>query len=262
MKVRQSVNMRVFRVRAQRERSIEGWVFPSGHEVALEAANRVAAAARDAIAARGSFSIALAGGRTPALLHRTLAGFALPDWAHWEIFFGDERCVPADDPRSNYGSALHDLLAPAAIPTARVHPMYQPGRDLDALAAEYDRLLVDRLGPAPVLDMLVLGLGHDTHTLSLHPGCAALDERERNVVALVDPPMDPAVSRLTLTPPMVRRARQVLLLATGVEKSDAVFEMLEGAYDPTEEPAQIIRECEGEVVVLLDDDAFDGIPAA
>lgn len=262
MKVRQSVNMRVFRVRSHGERSIEGWVFPTAHELALDAANRVAAAARDAIAARGTFSIALAGGRTPALLHRTLATFALPDWAHWEIFFGDERCVPHDDPRSNYGSARRDLLEPAAIPAAHVHPMFAPGRDLDALARDYDRLLVDKLGPEPALDMLVLGLGHDTHTLSLHPNCAALDERERNVVALHDPPMEPAVSRLTFTPPMVRRARRVLLLATGVEKSDAVYEMLEGPFDPTEEPAQIVRDCEGEVIVLLDDDAFDGVPAA
>jgi 6-phosphogluconolactonase len=262
MKVRQSVNLRVFHVRAHEGRTIEGYVFPTGHEVALDAANRIAAAAQDAIVARGSFAIALAGGRTPGLLHRTLAGFALPDWAHWEVFFGDERAVPADDPLSNYGAAREDLLARVPIPASRVHPMYEPGHDLDALARAYDRRLVERLGPEPALDVLVLGLGHDTHTLSLHPGCDALAERERNVVALADPPMDPPVSRLTLTPPMVRRARLVLVIATGVEKSDAVFEMLEGPFDPVEEPAQIVRECEGHVVVLLDDDAFDGIPAA
>ncbi len=85
------------------------------------------------------------------------------------------------------------------------------------------RAPVDKLGAPALFDLVVLGLGKDTHTLSLHPNCAAIDERERNVVALHDPPMEPAVSRLTLTPPMVRRARLVLVLATGVEKSDAVY---------------------------------------
>jgi 6-phosphogluconolactonase len=262
MKVRQSVNLRVFRVRAHHGRSIDGCVFPTPHEVALDAANRISAAAQNAIAARGSFSIGLAGGRTPALLHRTLAGFALPDWSHWEVFFGDERAVPHTDALSNYGNAREDLLARVPIPASRIHPMYHEGEDLDALAEAYERRLVDRLGDEPRLDVLVLGLGRDTHTLSLHPDCDAIEERARNVAALRDPPMDPPVPRLTLTPPMVHRARLVLVLATGVEKSDAVYEMLEGPLDPREEPAQIVRDCEGQVVVLLDDGAFDGIPAA
>jgi len=262
MKVRQSINLRVFRVRAHHERCIDGCAFRTVEELVRDAANRLSDAAREAIVARGRFTIGLSSCALSARLHRTLAGFVLPDWAHWELFYGDEWAVPLDDPRSHHGRVHEALLSKVPIPTEGIHPMYREGEDLDTLARAYERCLVDRLGAAPTLDALVLGVEPDGQTLALHPGCRAVRERRRNVVSLHDPSEEPPVPRLTFTPPMVHRARLVLVLAAGVECSDAVYEMLEGDFDPSTTPAQIVRDCEGQVVVLLDDDAFDGVPAA
>jgi len=252
--------LRSFRLPASGAGSLAGCVLATPEAVAREAADRLLAASRDAIAARGRFALALAGGRTPALLHRTLAGLTVSAWERWEVFFGDERAVPHDHPASNYGNARRDLLARVPIPPARVHPLYAPGEDLDAQALAYERLLVDRLGPEPALDAVVLGVGRDAHTLSLHPRCPLLRATSRLVAALRDPPMDPPLARLTLTPAALHRARLVLVLATGADKSSAVRALCAAPDDPFETPIQIVRGCTGEVLVLLDA-AADGAAA-
>lgn len=234
---------------------------PDADAAARLGAAWIAARARDAIAARSRFSIALAGGESPKALYAALRRRDDIDWSRCDVFLGDERAVADTDPRNNLAGIRASLLDHVAVAPSRVHPMYVAGLSLDAMAERYRRALRDALGAPAVFDLVLLGLGKDAHTLSLHPGCAALDERALDVVALHSPPMDPALSRITLTPPVVARARAVLLLANGASKSAAVSAVLEGADDRTRYPGQILRDAQGEAVALLDEAAASGLSA-
>lgn len=230
-------------------------------EAAFLGAAWIAERARAAVTERGRFTIALTGGESPKALHEALAARADVDWASWEVFLGDDRAVPESDPRSNLRNARETLLSKVPVAPERVHAMVLPGADLDAMAAAYEKALAAAAGAPPVLDLVVLGLGKDGHALSLHPGAAAIHERSRDVVALRDPPMDPPLSRVTFTPPMVERARAVLLFAHGASKSAAVRAVLEGPDDVTKTPGQIVRRASGEVLALLDQAAASGLAA-
>lgn len=166
-------------------------------------------------------TVALSGGSTPAPLYRYLARCTYP-WAETDIFFGDERCVPPDDPDSNYRMARETLLG--AVP-ARVHPM--PGDTCDAPAYEAELHAV--FGPGlPAFDLVFLGLGEDGHTASLFPGDPALDERERLVL-----PVDrPDHHRLTLTLPVLSAAKAAIFLVTGAAKRGPLAQLLAGADIP------------------------------
>jgi 6-phosphogluconolactonase len=185
-------------------------------------------------------SWALAGGSTPRALYARLPSLDLP-WADVECFFGDERCVPPVHPASNYGMAAGYL---AALPV-RVHPM--PGVSGDAAA--YERLLRARLGPAPALDLAILGLGDDGHTASLFPGDPALEERTRLVTRVHRPDFD----RLTLTLPMLSASKLALFLVTGAAKREALRALLQRG------PIPAARVHAQRVVVIADLEAGAGI---
>lgn len=182
-------------------------------------------------------TIALSGGSTPRPFYEALASLAYP-WEGVEVFFGDERCVPAEHADSNLRMARDALLS--KVP-ATVHPM--PGESCDP--ESYERLLRDRLGPEPSLDLVLLGLGADGHTASLFPGDPAVEEGER-WVARVARPDHP---RLTLTLPVLDAARCALFLVAGAEKREALARLLEG----DDIPAARVRA--GRVLVLADRDA-------
>ena len=148
-------------------------------------------------------TLALAGGRTPRALYERLADADLP-WSEMEVGFGDERCVPPSDERSNYRMAREALLS--RVP-ARVHRMGTTPCD----GAPYEAILRRLLGDSASFDLVLLGLGADGHTASLFPGDPALDERERWVVAV----QRPDGRRLTLTLPVLSAARTVLFLVEG-----------------------------------------------
>ncbi len=199
-------------------------------------------ACRDAIAARGRFVVALTGGSTPVPIHRALG--APPwkdqvDWSRVHLVFGDERAVPPDDPRSNYGAAKRDLIDRVPLPPANVHRMPGEAKDLATAARDYERMLHE-LCDATV-DLVFVGLGKDAHVFSLFPGSPAIREQTALVVAEIDPPMDPAVSRITFTPPMIDRARFVLGIATGGGKVEAVRRAVEAPDDPQHVPAHLLR---------------------
>lgn len=205
-------------------------------------AARVVEACRGAIAARGRFAIALTGGSTPVPMHRALARAPhrdAIDWARVDVFFGDERAVPPADPRSNYRAAREALLDHVPVPTAQVHRIEAERDDLHAVAREYEATLRRACGGA--LDLLVVGLGKDAHVLSLWPGSDLVLERDALVVASIDPPMDPPLSRVTLTPAAVEAARSVLAIATSASKRDAVERALHGDDDPRAVPAHVLR---------------------
>jgi 6-phosphogluconolactonase len=204
-------------------------VLPDPGAVAAAAADRVVAAARNAIRRRGVFRIALSGGSTPLRIYRLLVRRPRVDaveWSRVEFFWGDERNVPPDHRDSNYGLAKRALLdrLPDVRPGA-VHRMPAEREDLDAAAQSYQEEIAAAFGisPAarrpPALDLVWLGMGRDAHTASLFPGCTALSERQRWVVATWAP--GPVSWRMTLTYPMLNAAREALFVAWGPDKTAA-----------------------------------------
>lgn len=182
-------------------------VFEDPESVAREAATLIAEALR-----RGARSLVLAGGSTPARAYQLLAKMPL-EWGRVTVLFGDERCVPADHPESNYLMARRALLD-------RVNPgtVHRMPAELGAEAAVelYDGIVRD-LSP---LDLVLLGMGPDGHTASLFPGHGAL-QAGGFAVAVHDAPKPPP-DRVSLTLGALRAARRVVYLVTGVDKSEAL----------------------------------------
>jgi 6-phosphogluconolactonase len=200
------------------------------------AADRVRVLAGEALAARGRFRVALAGGSTPRALYTQLASASDLDWARTDVFFGDERGVGPDDPQSNFRMARETLLQPAAVPPENVRRMRGEDPDLDSAAFDYEVALG---GPSPPpFDLVLLGMGGDGHTASLFPGTAALDERTRLCVANEVPQLK--TRRLTLTYPVLLAARDVLFLVAGADKADVLRDVLGPALDVRRWPSQAL----------------------
>jgi 6-phosphogluconolactonase len=192
--------------------------------VAQRAAAFIAEQARAAVRERGQFTLAVSGGRTPWAMLRALAGEDVP-WAQVQLFQVDERVAPDGDAARNLTNIQASLLAHAPLPATNVHAMPVEAADLDAAAADYARVL-QRVCSAPVvLDLVHLGLGPDGHTASLVPGDAALDVADTDV-CLSGPYQ--GHRRMTLTYPVLDRARCVLWLATGAEKREMVARLRAG----------------------------------
>jgi 6-phosphogluconolactonase len=238
--------------------------------LATEAAARLAAAAGEAVEARGRFAIGLSGGSTPRVLYERLATPAWRDrvpWSRSEIFWGDERSVPPEHPDSNYRLARTALLDPVGIPPERVHRMAGEAADPRAAAAAYETEIARVLGGVPgeappAFDLVLLGLGPDGHTASLFPGTPALAERRRWAVENPVPRL--GTVRLTLTFPILNRARDILFLVAGADKAAVLREVLEGPADPARLPAQGVRAEAGRLAWLVDRAAaaaLSGYPA-
>lgn len=184
---------------------------------------------RETPAAR-PFRVALSGGRTAEALYRVLAdrdryGSAV-SWARVRFFWSDERWVPPNDPASNHDLARRCLLDPLGVSREQVHPVPTWLADPSAAASTYERTLAEGVeAGTPPLDWVLLGLGEDGHTASLFPGASALAERERWVLGIEDSPKPPP-QRVTLTWPLIGRARAVHLLAAGASKRQAVADGL------------------------------------
>lgn len=225
-------------------------VAADGEALAAQAAARVVEAGREAVGRRGTFALALSGGTTPTALYRLLADQpwrdALP-WPQVQVFFGDERCVPPDHPESNYGMARRTLLA--GVSPGAVWRM--AGEDPPEVAAlQYELRLRQQLGPAGELDLVLLGVGPEGHTASLFPGSWALWEERRWVAA---PYVDKlGAYRLTLTVPVLRRARRVLVLAQGEGKREVLHRVLNGPWEPDRYPLQRVLAQVREAVLLVD----------
>src|SRR5262245_29806910 len=179
-------------------------VLPDPAALADSAARQFVERCQAAIDARGSFSVALSGGSTPRDLHLRLASPPLAqqvDWAHVHVWFGDERCVPPDDPQSNYRMAYETLLSKVPIPPRQVHRMHGE-LPPDQAADEYEHDLRDFFkDEPPSLDLILLGMGDNGHTASLFPGLNAVHEQRRWVVA--EYVAEVGMWRITLTPVVV-----------------------------------------------------------
>jgi 6-phosphogluconolactonase len=209
------------------------FVAPTSDELVRASAEWLEVEIRDAIGARGSCALALAGGRTPEPVYRELATSRRFDWSKVDIYFSDERAVPPDHPESNYGMINRALIARAGIRPERVHRMEAERADRDQAALDYERVL------ASPLDLLVLGIGQDGHTASLFPGGIALDEWRRLVLPVLG--TKPPPERMTITPPVIESARTVAVIATGADKAAMVARSIEGPWAPRDVPAQLAR---------------------
>ncbi len=194
----------------------------------------------EAIASRGRFDLALAGGSTPKAAYRLLqdgdVGQAI-DWSLVRFFFGDERCVAPTDEQSNYKMAKETLLDPLQVRPYAVFRMLGEAEPAEAARA-YAETLQHELGVEPVLDLVMLGMGADGHTASLFPGTDPTVED----AALVRAPWVEklATHRITLTPHVINSARSVVIAVQGTAKADTLAAVLDGPYRPAEYPIQIV----------------------
>jgi 6-phosphogluconolactonase len=197
-------------------------VLPDADAVAKAGAAVLAEAARAAVETRGVCTLALSGGRTPWVMLRALVVDKSVPWQQLEILQVDERVAPADSPDRNLKHLRESLLSSAPLPPDNLHPMPVEERDLAAAAARYARTLEKLAGAPPTLDVVHLGLGPDGHTASLVPGDPVLEVTDAWVGTTEPYQQHP---RMTLTYPVLNRARAILFIVTGDEKADALLRL-------------------------------------
>lgn len=190
-------------------------ILDDADSVAQKGAATIAAEARAAVASRGRFTLAVSGGQTPWIMLRVLANEAVP-WAGVHLFQVDERIAPDGDPDRNFTHLHESLLQHAHLHPEQIHAMPVESRDLEAATFESARVLRDIAGSPPMLDLVHLGLGPDGHTASLVPGDPVLDITDTDVglTAIYN-----GRRRMTLTYLPLNRARRVLWVVTGSEKT-------------------------------------------
>lgn len=235
-------------------------VCPTPDDLAARAADMIVSAAVAAIAERGRFRIALAGGSTPEkayeLLHSPERQSAF-DWNQVDWCFGDERFIFDTDKDSNYAMAKRTLFDKAPVKLTSVYPISAefsaPGKAAQAYAkklAEVFQIPAD--GPPPRFDLILLGMGDDGHTASLFPGKGSLREEKAWVTASLPGVLPPRLDRMTLTFPVLNAARHVLFLVAGAKKADKVREILHDHPPLDTHPAAGVSPTDGELTWLLD----------
>lgn len=236
-------------------------ILPDSKALARAGAETIVKAAHEAIATDGRFSIALSGGSTPKAIFEFLAsdhaaGGCPVNWEKVHVFFGDERCVPADHAESNYRMAFDALLSKVPIPPSQVYRI-QTGLGETAAAercmADLRAVCWSPAGTVPHLDLVMLGMGNDGHTASLFPETSALNEECAWVVANWVPKL--STHRITFTYPLINAAKEVLFIAGGAEKATMLRNVLRG--DPTGQsyPSQKVKPVNGKLTWMVDEAA-------
>jgi 6-phosphogluconolactonase len=219
-------------------RDIEIVVAESAEEAARIVAERLADAAR------AGGHVVLTGGTTPKRAYE-LAAELEQDWSMVELWWGDERCTPAEDERSNFHMARIALIDRVSGKPAAIHRMRgELGRNEGALLYEHE------LGSLERFDLMLLGLGPDGHVASLYPDQPTLDVTDRKAVG-AEAKLQPWVDRVTLTLPMLRAADEVLFLVAGEDKADAAQRAFAGEPSHTT-PGSLVRAIGGKTVAVLD----------
>jgi 6-phosphogluconolactonase len=196
-------------------------VLADADAVAAQAAAMIAAEVRAAAESRGRFVLAVSGGKTPWQMLRALAGEDVP-WPAVQVVQVDERVAPAGGPERNLTHLRESLLEHAPLRPEQIHAMPVDSPDLSAAAAEYALTLQELAGSLPVLDLVHLGLGPDGHTASLVPGDPVLDVTDADVAPTE---VYQGRRRMTLTYPILNRARRILWLVTGSDKSQQLVRL-------------------------------------
>ena len=221
-------------------------VLADAEAAARRAAEVIAYDAREAVAARNCFVMAVSGGKSPWVMLRALANEDVP-WKKVHVFQVDERVAPAGDPDRNLTHLTESLLSHAPLPPSQIHAMPVEAADLEAAARAYAETLESLAGSPPVLDLAHLGLGPDGHTASLVPGDPVLDVTDRDV-ALTGVYQERR--RMTLTYPVLNRSRRILWLVTGKDKVPMLARLRAG--DATIPAGRIRRDA---ALVVADRDA-------
>jgi 6-phosphogluconolactonase len=212
-----------------------------------------------AAAAAAGDQIVMTGGSTPRRAYE-LAARAQEDWSAATLWFGDERCVAPDDELSNY-RLVHDALVARLAEAGRPEVVRMQGElGPEDGAGAYEAIVRERMGAQPRWDLLLLGLGPDSHCASLFPGKPQVEERARLVTGVELAGWEPQVPRITMTLPCLNAARRVVFLVTGAEKATA---MRRAFGDPPDaaSPAAHVRPPDGELLVLCDAAAAGGLGA-
>ena len=218
-------------------------IVASSEELARAAAEDCLRLALEAVAARGRFSVALAGGSTPKRLYALLAGgqedffrTRFP-WEKTHFFWGDERHVPPDHPDSNYRMAFETMLSKVPVSPSQLHRIEAEITDASKAAENYEQDLLQHFrigrGVWPQFDLALLGLGPDGHTASLFPNTEVLDETTRLAAAVWVPKFQ--TWRITLTAPLLSHTSHILFLVGGKDKSEALRAVLRGKFQPHRE---------------------------
>lgn len=231
-------------------------VFSTKEEIIPQAADLFVAAAQNAIHKRGRFVVALTGGSSPVLIYTLLATPHYKEKIDWDkvfIFWGDERWVALNDERSNAKMAFDTLLSHVGIPKSNIFPMYKEGVSPEDFALEYEKSIKNLTSEEGQFDLILLGMGDDGHTASLFPGQAVLLENDKWVSAYYLEPQK--MHRITLTAPIINKAKQIVVVTFGENKAHALNEVLYGAYNPEKYPTQLIKPLDGELLFLTDKSA-------
>jgi len=234
------------------------------HLTVVADADALAQAAAERVASRlneasDAAAVCLTGGSTPARLYALMANEryrgALP-WSRIHWFWGDDRFVPYDDPRSNFGAARRILLDHVPVPPDNIHPIPASSASMDEAARRYEAELqrfygADRIDPRrPLFDVVLMGVGTDGHTASLFPGHAELAQTQRWVVGVPQAGLEPFVPRVTLTFPTLASTREMLFLVSGESKRQVMTRLLSGLDLPAARAY-----ADGNLVWLVDRDA-------
>ncbi len=226
-----------------RGRNVELVIVEDENEVAAVVARRLARATQE------GGNVVLTGGKTPKQAYEQAAKEA-PDWSRVALWWGDERCVPPDDEKSNYGMAKQALLDKLARRPGEAHRIKgELGKE--RAAAEYEQELGDTQ-----LDLLLLGIGPDGHVASLFPNAPTLSQRKRVLPA--EAGLEPFVDRVTLSLPTLRSAKEILFIVAGAAKADAARRAFVEEQSP-DTPASLVRADEGRTTAILDRAAAAGI---
>jgi 6-phosphogluconolactonase len=226
-------------------------VVADANAIAAAAAEKIIELADVAISQRGGFSIALSGGSTPKTLFQLLATDSYIkriDWKNWQIYFGDERCVPPTHADSNFRMASEALLDHVPIQPDHIHRM-KGEIEPQQVAIEYGQVLKQNFGDGG-LDVILLGMGDDGHTASLFPHTAALNEMNHRCVANYVEKL--GVWRITMTAPFINRSRQVIIMVSGAAKAQRIEQVLLGPIDPQSLPIQMIAPFDGGLLWIMD----------
>jgi 6-phosphogluconolactonase len=199
-------------------------VYADADTVAREAAKLIAKEARDAVATRGRFVIAVSGGKTPWIMLRDLAQEDVP-WKGVHVVQVDERVAPEGDPDRNLTHLRESLVEHAPLRPDQIHAMPVESTNVEAACVRYAQTLAEMAGSPSVLDLVHLGIGPDGHTASLVPGDPVLDVKNADV-ALTG--IYQNRRRMTLTYPIINRSRRLLWLATGAEKAGMLARLQAG----------------------------------
>ena len=232
-------------------------IYPDIVSLTEAAVELVVTIAREAVAARGRFTIALAGGNTPRPLYERLSQPPYLSRLPWEqtlIFWSDERFVHLDDERSNAGAAMELMLNHTPVPTRQIFPMFCEDIEVVEAAERYEGIVQSVFGnEEPRLDLVLLGCGEDGHTASLFPGSPILQQARSLVSAVVKD--SPDVPRITMTLPLLNRTREIIFIVAGENKAEIISQVLRKHSGADPLPASLVAPTSGLVRWLLDQKA-------